>query len=1359
MKGSLNNHTENSLNQSVMSAEQLIDKAVEMNMTSVAITNLDNVLAIPRAMKIKKDKEYDINIIAGAEIRVGSMDSHLIMLAKNHEGFMDLCNIITEANSPERVQTVKVTANKEFGYPIASIDILKHYNHGNLIVLSGGKDGIINSILNSNASTLEVLEQYQGVIQQHAVLTQNLNTITGRIDNLKTQITEKTQQLKQMQKVFDQLNTKFQNSGAASLTQEEREFAGRYTALKTSLDSLKSELDITKMQKTSINKSVKEIAKQAETARVLEAKLCDEQKLYQEAYQTAALLKEMYGNDFYIELQNHMLDTQELKLMKTSFQIAVQLGIPCVATNDVYMPDGSQESILARQIIKFNGTEKFEELAPADKRRYLLSEDELFVAVKAVTDSEEEARKAVDNIDIISGQCHLDISQDTYHYPKFHCIDSAKELEKCAHEGLNRRYAGSADWEKAVRKTEYELSVIQKMGFCDYLLIVKDFLEICRMAGTMSYEHIEFMQTNMSSMTLEGMLEYIKAHTGEDPAESIGPGRGSAAGSIVCYEIGITNIDPIKYGLMFERFLNPERVSMPDIDSDFSYEVRPIGIEFCRKKYGEGAVCGINTESTASAKADIKLVARAFAKRDGEGFTESEQKNIQKQYLRAADDICRLIPNTPDITLKACMEDIVAECGEDPMLMNIVNTALTMEGCVTNYGTHAAGIIIGDQDLSAYIAKMWDIKNKVYKVQCDMNEAEGNYKLLKMDFLGLRTLSIITKAVRLIKKHHGITIDIDQIPFEPEVFREIFCKRRTADVFQFESNFMKDNLRQMPPNDIMDLIMINAVGRPGPMDFIPDIAAVKSGEKLPEYLIPEMEEILKETYGFPVYQEQIIQLMQLAGMSAGEADNVRRHMSKKHTEEFEAYRPKFVEGMVARGADRQKTVAYWDSLVSFSKYAFNKSHAAIYSVIAYQTAWLKYHYPTEFLCACMIFNEQIENIPKLLEDAKDFGVEMVTPNINNSHPDFDVIEADGKLKIQFGICSVKGCGDSLTNMLDENEYFQSLGEFIDRKRFPEATVIKLVQAGAMDDFGNSRTKLKELTHELYTRLDKIKDTEKKLEDAKAKLKVLQDNASYFSTLAKGDDSWKPVFEAAGIKVTTKTIPNANKLNQSISEKTELLEQLRNDFYSLSVAPGQDDELKRLAEENEVLGSYVSGHPADLFEIPTGGITVNQIDHEMKHVKVMGLVKDLRIRYHKENGQPMAFFTLEDGFGSIKANCFTKAYANFGDVLEEGRIVEISGSVKRDSRNNDPENIKYELCVTEIRPAVEKKTGSTPMYLCFDSREDYIQFTLYVTSMKKYVSDNGMPLYVVLLDTNLCYDMQHTVDQSLYLAYQQYKQIQ
>lgn len=1354
MKTNIINHTENSLNQSTMSAIQLIDKAVEMGMKSIAITNLDNILAIPRAFNYVKEKELDINIIAGAEIRVNSMDSHLILLAKNYDGFLDLCNIITEANEPSRVQTVRVTTQKIFGYPIASFEILEKYNNGNLIVLSGGKDGVLNSIMNSNESILVELEAYKGSDKQYQSHKQNLERILLKIETIKAQITEKNNEYKNLEKDFQIINTKYQQHGPASLTEEDKVFTTKYMNVKKALDALKSELDIAKKQKTLISKSAKETEDKAATERKLLGQIVGEQELYTQAYKTAYRLKEMYGNDFFICIQNHMFDNQELALMKKSANIALQLQIPMVACNDVYMLDGTPECVLSRQIIRFNGSEKFEELSAAEKRKYLLSETELRIAIKGVLEQDSLVEAAMNNITYIEQCCHMTIENKQYHYPKFSCENAEEELKKCAFKGLYKKYMNeSAETiESLIKKTEYELSVINNMGFADYLLIVKDFIEIGRKAGTMSYDHVTELQNTMSSMTLSEMLSYINTHAGEEPGEGIGPGRGSAAGSQVCFQIGITNIDPLKYGLMFERFLNPERVSMPDIDTDFSFESRAIAIEYCRKKYGEGAVCGINTESTASAKADIKLVARAFGKRESEGMPQGEAKAVQKQYLHIADEICKCIPNTPGITLEKCMESILENYKDSSLHMSIVNTALTMEGCVTNYGTHAAGIIIGDQDLSAYIAKSWDINNLVYKVQCDMIEAEGLYKLLKMDFLGLRTLSIITKALRLIKKHRGISIDIDNIPFEDVVFKEIFRKRRSSNVFQFESNFMKDIMRQISPENIMDLIMINAIGRPGPMKYVPEIAAVKSGKKTVNYLIPEMADILDQTYGYPVYQEQVMQLMQLAGMTAGEADNVRRHMSKKHYEEFEAYRPRFVSGMVAKGADEAATNEYWDGLIDFAKYGFNKSHAACYSVVAYQTAWLKYHYPAEFLCSCMIYCEQIEDLVGIIEDAKDFGVEVMTPDINNSHAQFDIVNDNGTLKIQFGICSLKGCGDALETSLNENEYFESLADFIDRKRFPKAITLILIQGGAMDCFHESRRKLQQHAEVLYERLEKIKDLEKKIKESRKKLEVLKENQSYFSTLSKNDDAWKAVFEQAGIKITTKTIPNEAKLQKALAESIDTLEGLRAEFYLLTVENGMDHYQSRLRQEKEVLGFYVSEHPTEYFILPDGCKEPNAINQELKNVKVCGLVSDLRIRYHKENGKPMAFFTLTNKTGSVKVNCFTKAYAEFGTMIQEDKVLIIEGYTKLDDRSED--EFSYELCTTAVYEGIER-TEEKPITLQFYNRTDYESFVAYTGSLMPYANAKGNPLYIVIHNEQKCYDMQKRVSNAIVLAWQQY----
>lgn len=1343
MKGSLNNHTEHSLNQSTLSVKQLVEKAKEMGMTSLALTNLDNVLATGQFLGMADDS---INLIPGVTLRVNEMNSQIILLAKNIDGYNAISRLITEANHPSRIIIDKVSQNKVFSYPIADMDLLKKYANNNIFALTGGKNGILAHILLKNVEIQKKLAPYANSERNLFIKQNGLKTLLDKIAAINKPLTEAKSIVKKQNKTIEELNEKVKAGN--SLTEEEQTIAKQYMAAKSNVETLSLQLESLKEQQKNYQKAVSEEQVNVEKKNALQSQLIPDEQIWQECVNTAIELQSIYGQNLFIEVENHLMDNEEKWVMRQLTRLAIQLRIPLVATNDVYMLDNSPLSIMSRQVIRYNGTEEYTELTQAEKRQYLLPENELVVAMEDLFGGNKSlVQSAINNIDYIASQCHVTIDNSEYHAPKFACADAKAELRRICMEGMQKRYALRTDYPELLKKLEYELSVIDKMGFNDYILIVQDFLRIGRRAGTMSYAHIDELKRNMGGMTLKAMLAYIEAHEGEAPGEAIGPGRGSAAGSIVCYTTGITNIDPSRYGLMFERFLNPERVSMPDIDSDFSYESRDICIEYCKKLYGENAVASINTESTASVKADINLVARALAARDCIGLTQSEKEVIKKQYGKKAAQLNALVPFGPTIKLKDCKETMREKYHDDAMCMEILDIAEHMEGCITNFGTHAAGIIIGDKDLSAYIAKMWDFKNLVYKVQADMTESEGLYKLLKMDFLGLRTLSIITKAVRIINDTTGVYIDIDGIPFEEEIFKNLYCKLRTNDVFQCESNFMKGVIKEIQPANIDELILTIAIGRPGPIDFLPKIVAVKNGLEKPNYLIPEMAEILDETYGSPVYQEQIMKLMQLAGMTAGEADTVRRYMSKKKTEKFESFKPKFVEGMVARGANRDASETYWLSLVDFSKYAFNKSHAAIYAIVSYQTAWLKYHYPAEMICACMQYNENPDKLSNIISDAWDFNVPLIGPDVNNMQPDFICVQENNTLGIQFGLTSVKGCGDALISTVNPGEKFESFADFVFKKRYGKGVLEALIYAGAFDCFNKNRKMLTVHAAYLNKKLEDIKKVEKTISTDVAIKQILHVKSA---ELKAAGENWKKIFEAENISLKVKNLPKVDSVTNKIEKNMQKLNELKRDFFSFAPSVEKDDPRFNLAKEKEVLGLYISGHPTDYYEKPEYALQINKLTaNKQIETGTFGIISNLQIKNKKADGKPMAFFTLEDNSGSIDVKCFTNSYEEYGHLLKEGEVIALKGKCTEDNKSSSSSEdgeteIQLQFIVKEIelckeKTVLDKNQDNSALHFHFSNLSEYSQFAKDIMIDRYWTNDTkyGVKIYLWIDNNRKC----------------------
>ncbi len=627
----------------------------------------------------------------------------------------------------------------------------------------------------------------------------------------------------------------------------------------------------------------------------------------------------------------------------------------------------------------------------------------------------------------IIDRCNVEMPKET-HYPKYPLPEgttAGEYLRKLAEDGIPQRYSNS-EWTKAHReRLEYELKIIHEMGFDDYHLIVQDFLNYAR-------EKAKDPKTGIGV--------------------GVGPGRGSAVGSLVCYLIGITDVDPIKHDLLFERYLNPERVTMPDIDSDFAKFVRPSAFEYVKNLFGERNVCIIETDARQPPKAAIKAVGRVYGDKD---YNEAAEK--MASFITMKDN-----KSFSTVDNGKTLKERLLEKFTDAVSVDIINMAELIEGSLINYGTHAAGVVIADNgDISEYVPLKRNKDGDKWACQCSKEEVEGNAGLLKFDFLGLINLDIENNCLREIYKNHGRKINLSKIPFEKEVFRSIFATGRTNAVFQFESAGMKQMLKEFKPDCIEDIILLVAAYRPGPMQYLPEIKAVKSGEKKAEYIFPKLSEVLSSTYGKPVYQEQIQAIFhRFAGCSLGEADIVRRAMSKKKidilTDPKTNYKGRFIDGMIANGSTAENAEKFWIELLEFANYAFNKSHAAAYAYLAYQTAWLKYHYPAEYLASVLKY-AKIERYPMLINEAHNFNIAVLPPSIRYSEEEFTAVKG----MINFGIGNIKGIGNSGGIIIEErNKYpFSSFKDFLKRVPFKQNQLEALIDAGVFDEFNKNRLAL------------------------------------------------------------------------------------------------------------------------------------------------------------------------------------------------------------------------------------------------------------------------------------------------------------
>ncbi|MCK4965584.1 DNA polymerase III subunit alpha, partial [bacterium] len=740
---------------------------------------------------------------------------------------------------------------------------------------------------------------------------------------------------------------------------------------------------------------------------------------YNEAKKAARHYLEIFEGGFYIEIMDHGIE-EELIVKPELIRLARELDIPLVATNDGHYI--KQEHSKAQEILLCIGSGK--ELS--DPNRFKSSTDQLyFKTADEMKEIFKDVPEAVANTVKIAEKCNLLIDFDKHYLPNFNVPDEATSLDdylsNLANEGMKKRFPEVTTEIKD--RLDYEISIIKKMGFSGYFLVVQDLINYARQNGI-----------------------------------PVGPGRGSAAGSLVSYVLGITNLNPIDYNLIFERFLNPERISMPDIDIDFCYERRNEVINYTVNKYGEDSVAQIITFGTLSAKAVVRDVGRVMGIPYGD-----------------VDRIAKLIPNKLGINLDKALK-MVPELKEMEqgrgVYAELLKYSKILEGLVRHASTHAAGVVIAPAPLVEFVPLYRNIQGGKTKIEGENRVLSGEITtqysmkyveaigLLKMDFLGLRTLTVIDKAVKALHKR-GIDIDINSLPLDDKGTYQLFSRGETIGIFQFESAGMRDYMKKLKPERLEDLIAMNALYRPGPMEMIDDFINRKHGRKKIEYLHPLLEDILKETYGVIVYQEQVIRIASdLGGFSKGKGDQLRRAMGKKNVEIMQAQRNEFIEGSVERNIKNKPASEIFELMNKFAGYGFNKSHAAGYALVAYQTAYLKSNYPHEFM-ACTISSEmdRTDRVVILIDECRRMGIDILAPEVNESFCDF--IVADGK--IRFGLGAIKNVGknaiESIVNARKEGGKFKTLFDFckrVDLRLVNRKVFESLIQVGAMDSLEGTR---------------------------------------------------------------------------------------------------------------------------------------------------------------------------------------------------------------------------------------------------------------------------------------------------------------
>lgn len=926
---------------------------------------------------------------------------------------------------------------------------------------------------------------------------------------------------------------------------------------------------------------------------------------------------DLFGDDYYIELQRHNMAEQD-QVNEVLLRFAVDYNVKTICSNDSHYVDqkdanahdillcintGEKQSTPAiREFIEEGTVMKNGRFAFWNDQFYFKTQEEMGKLFHDLPQALENTLEIVDKVEEL--QLKKDILLPNFIVPnEFGSQD--EYLRHLTYTGAKERYQTiTAEIEE---RLNFELHTIKTMGFAGYFLIVADF---------------------------------IKA--GRDLGVFVGPGRGSAAGSAVAYCIGITNIDPIKYQLLFERFLNPDRKSMPDIDTDFDDEGRQKVIDYVVEKYGKQQVAAIVTYGTMAAKMSIKDVARVLD-------LPLEQSNA----------LAKLVPEKPGISLKRVLTapitgdgslsekeglgaDDLEGCKKLREYMDadgtpestVLKEALILEGSVRGTGVHAAGIIIAPTDLTEIIpvATVKDSDLLLTQFEGSVIEDAG---VIKMDFLGLKTLTIIRDALRMIKQNHGVEIDIDKIPLDDRKTYELYQKGETNGTFQFESAGMQKYLRDLKPDKFDDLIAMNALYRPGPLEYIPDYIARKHGRQVVEYDLPDMEEYLKETFGISVFQEQIMLLSQkLAGFSKGDADVLRKAMGKKQKAVLDKMKGQFIAGATAKGHPEHKLEKIWTDWEAFASYAFNKSHSTCYAFVAYQTAWLKAHYPSEYMAAVLTHSQNnIEKITFFLEECKRMGLVVKGPDINESNINFSV---NKKGEIRYGLGAIKGVGEAAVETLIEERSqkgpFSDLFDFLRRinlrninKRVMESMAI----AGAFDEY-------------------------------------IPNRAVFFQPSDKYDSFIEHLLKYAAAYQEDK-IMSANSLFGDMSSTV-----------SIPLPPVPKAEpwnlLLRLQKEKEVIGFYLSGHPLDTykFEWENFASPLDKIDNfKGRKVNVAGFVSKAEHRI-SQKGTGWGRFTIQDYTGALEITLFSENYQKFRTFFEEGSSLYVEGEYKQRFNSDEME---------------------------------------------------------------------------------------
>ena len=1338
--------------------QRLCNKIKELGGDGVAITDHGVVSSIEDYRRVFADN--GLKLVPGCELYVdGNVNGrmHLIVIAKNDKGWQGIGKMVTCAN--RNLQDGKYPVIKEEDL----FRIMETYK-GDVICLSACMQGVINVFFLQNEHVDKKLAKL--IKKQSAYVSaegKELASAKKDLDDAKAfqdQAIRERDDIKRLAeakftariKAVEKLEKKCDSTAFSARAELEADMKASKNA-KEKLEDAKKKLDLAKKRVSLKNKEYKELLVSSEKWSDLQEQIDalskekkSDEELYALAFDKGMQYQRAFGKEyFYAEMQYHGIPQEKVCFPKLA-KLAKELEMPFVATNDVHILENNENERLRRRILRsLRFGNALEDEFEGDSELYLKTDEELKKALLAILPI-DVVNEAISNMQKVFDMCDVRFEHGT-HYPKFSQEKDVNALlEQEVRKGIKWRFPEGMD-KAHMERLSYELPIIENMGYADYHLIVKDFLQYGRLLGYVPVDRIA-----EAPVTIEELKTFIKSNGWKNPGFRIGPGRGSAAGSLVCYLLGITAIDPMDYGLLFERFLNPERISMPDIDVDISNSTRMKVVDYVRSKYGSDAVCQIMTQTFQQPKGAIAIAAKYYGLGNGGVALTSLGKQISK-----------LIPS--DIGTKFATK--VNESGEvdkesktnlytyllkqfegDDVARNIIKWAAVVEGSFTAYSAHAAGIVISDNnDVSDYLPLRYNTESEMMTTQCDMVQVEEN-GLLKFDFLGLRTLDIITDAMFMIEKNHGVIIDPLKLDInDKDVYENILATGRTGSVFQFESSGMRNMLKRFKPTCFEDLIILVSMFRPGPLQYLDGVIDVKNGKAPMTFLCDELRPILGKTYGAIVYQEQVMEIFQkLAGYSLGGADMVRRYMSKKKHDKLEHERDAFIngdvsrgiKGCVANGISAEVANTLFEQMTDFASYAFNKSHAAAYAYNAYITAWLKYHYAPEFFAAALNWTTS-KKLPSLMHEAKECGVEVKAPDINLSEKKFTVVDGE----VRFGLMTVSGVKDHADDIIAErkNGAYTSVINFLTRAEQNSAVVEHLIDAGAFDSFHDNRKAMKEYAASLKNSISDIKKKTSFIKSAEFVLPKIEHLA--------GDMAVAKIQQDQGLKVEVKKMMSADALSRKLEAAKASVASLNKELASMPMPNVAESKSMRMALEKEYLGIYVTANPMDYYPSATevGCDVIEDITCDSE--SAYGVVTNLSIKKRKKDGAEMAFFNLEDGTGSMEVCMFTRAYARFKDFVYDGAVLILQGHAQEEE-SEDEDDVSFKFFVDSVKAVSEEKDRFLMGVSSFESFVKDVEDAF----KKMYEDEKGHPFTVYDTSTGKMYKRTYKVsDDTRYCGFE------